>query len=115
VSPYMIAGCSGHSDEEQALTARFQPAPRNVPFSLRMLSILNPGVQIGMLLAGFGSIFFWFVGIHADLTFLTFPWRPANAAGRVVSVDVINPSGRARNRIRASHYVYSVAGRQLDA
>lgn len=96
------------------MTARFQEAPRRVPFSLRLLSIFNPGVQVGILLAGFGSLFFWFVAIRADLSFLTFLGSSAKVAGRIVSVDVSNPSARARNRIRASHYVYSVAGRQID-
>ncbi|MGZ7042127.1 MAG: hypothetical protein ACXVH7_10090, partial [Thermoanaerobaculia bacterium] len=96
------------------MTARFQQAPRRVPFSLRMLSIFNPGVQVGMLLAGFGSLFFWFVAIRADLSFLTFHGSSGKSAGRIVSVDISNPSARAQNRIRASHYVFSVAGRQLD-
>ncbi|MGZ7032433.1 MAG: hypothetical protein ACXVIJ_10720, partial [Thermoanaerobaculia bacterium] len=52
--------------------------------------------------------------IRADLSFLTFHGSSGKSAGRIVSVDISNPSARAQNRIRASHYVFSVAGRQLD-
>ena len=88
--------------------------PQPVPFSLRVLTIFNPGVQIGMFLFGFGSIFFWFIATHADLSFLTFHGPMTKVTGTITSAKSLTPAGRSRNRISENHYEYSVAGQKLS-
>jgi len=86
------------------------PAPRRVPLSLRILSVFNVAVQLGLAFGGFGSIFFWLGAAHADLSFLTFRGPFGRATGTVVSVEDTGAS-ESRVKIRANHDAYSVAGR----
>ena|SRR5947209_2882398 len=92
---------------------RFAPPPRRVPFSLSILTTLNPLAQIGWFILGFSSIFFWvFVG-NADFSFITFHGAINSVRGVVTRVETTGAS-EDRTQIRANHYQYSVAGRPFS-
>lgn len=90
----------------------FPPAPRRVPLSLRILTTLGVGSQIGWAVLGFSSIFFWvFVG-NAELPF-TFRGPIAMAAGKVTSVEQTGASEN-KTRVMANHYSFAVIGRRYE-
>jgi Protein of unknown function (DUF3592) len=92
---------------------RFAPPPRSVPFSVAILSSLNPFAQIGWFVLGFGSIFFWAFAGNADFSFVTFRGVLDRASGVVSRVEDTRAS-EAKRRIYANHYQYSVAGQTFD-
>ncbi|HKO58677.1 MAG TPA: DUF3592 domain-containing protein [Thermoanaerobaculia bacterium] len=90
----------------------FPPAPRRVPLSLRIITTLGVGSQVGWAVLGFSSIFFWvFVG-NAELPF-SFRGPMAMAAGKVTSVERTSASEN-KTRVMANHYAFSVIGQRYE-
>jgi hypothetical protein len=89
----------------------FAAPPRSVPSSLRVLNFFNGAAQLGWIVFGFGMIFFWFFGANADFSFATFH-VDGRTRGRVTRVEETGASEN-KQRVRAHHYEYSVAGRTL--
>jgi hypothetical protein len=90
----------------------FPPAPRRVPLSLRILTTLGVGSQIGWAILGFSSIFFWAFATNAELPF-SFRGPLAMAAGKVTSVEQTSASEN-KTRVMANHYAFSVVGRRYE-
>ena len=91
---------------------RFTPPPRRVPLSLRIVNFCNGAAQVGWGVFGFGMIFFWVFGTAADFSFLTFR-GDGRVVGRVTAIEATNASENEQ-RVMASHYEYSVAGRPFQ-
>lgn len=90
----------------------FPPAPRRVPLSLRILTTLGPGSQIGWAILGFGSIFFWAFAGQAEIPF-SFRGPLTLVQGRVTNVEQTNASVNKR-RVMAVHYRYSVMDQRFE-
>src|ERR1051325_5085703 len=90
----------------------FPPAPRRVPLSLRILTILGPGSQIGWAVLGFSSIFFWTFVANAELPF-SFRGPIAMAAGKITDITRTNASEN-KTPVMANHYAFSVTGRRYE-
>ena len=88
----------------------FAPAPRHVPFSLRIINAFNVFGQVGWALFAFGSIFFWTFVMNADFSGLTMRGALQRAAARVTEVESTGASVN-RQAVMANHYEFSVAGR----
>jgi hypothetical protein len=92
---------------------RFAPPPRPVPFSLSIVTALNPVVQVGFAVLGFSSIFFWVFAANADFSFLTFKRAHGRATGTITRV--VDTNARENRRyVRENHYEYSVAGKTFE-
>ena len=75
----------------------FAPAPRHVPFSLRIINAFNVFGQIGWGLFAFGSIFFWTFVMNADFSGLTMRGALQRADRASIESSRSRPArGRAR-------------------
>jgi hypothetical protein len=70
----------------------------------------NMVALIGWFVLGFSSIFVWTFGANADLSFLTFRGEVQKAIAEVTKVEETGASEN-KQKVMASHYQYSVAGR----
>ncbi|MEA2462983.1 MAG: hypothetical protein QOJ98_730 [Acidobacteriota bacterium] len=85
-----------------------------MPLSLRILNFFNAATQLGWIVFGFGTIFFYFFGTNADLSFATFRDAGGRAAGRVLRIEQTGASENGAT-VEAEHYEYSVAGRPFSS
>lgn len=92
---------------------RLAPPPRQVPLSLAITRLFNGRMQVLLLLFAFSMLFVWSLGVHADLSSLTFTGPQATATGHVTRVDDTNAKAE-RQHIYANHYEFSVAGSTLQ-
>ena len=92
---------------------RLQPPPRRVPLSLWLTNVFNAASQAGWAFFGFGMIFFWTFVMQADLSFATFRNATGRATGRVLETRETGASEN-KQKVHASHYQYSVAGRTFE-
>jgi hypothetical protein len=95
-----------------SIPVRLAPAPRRVPFSLRLTSIFGGATQIGCVIFGFGMVFFWAFAGQADHSFVTMRGDIARTDGKVIEV-VPTAASENETQVMANHYQYSVAGQTL--
>ena len=91
----------------------FSPPPRHVPLSLRVVNLFNGKTQIGLLIFGFGMLFFWTMFMRSDFSYINFRGDIARAAGRIKRVEETSAK-ESRRRVIAHHYEYSVAGTRYE-